>query len=92
MSMTEHKRLLQIVKCLPDDYEPFGAVKRWEDPDKSYNDCSCGCRWAKKLDGSLGNDWVVCINPDSHRCGLLTFEHQGCLNFEGEDNRDPPKP
>jgi len=28
-------------------------------------------------------DWGVCSNPRSPRCGLLTFEHQGCWEFEG---------
>lgn len=32
-------------------------------------------------------DWVICSNPESHRAGLLTFEHQGCFKFE-EDIED----
>jgi len=28
--------------------------------------------------GFSSYDWGVCINPKSHRYGLLTFEHQGC--------------
>ena len=47
-----------------------------------WADCSCGCRWYRKLAGPLGWNWGVCANPRSHRCGLLTFEHQGCLHFE----------
>jgi hypothetical protein len=43
-----------------------------------------GCRWYVKLQGSLGHDWGVCTNAQSHRCGLLTFEHQGCQQFERE--------
>jgi hypothetical protein len=30
------------------------------------------------------NDWGVCGNPQSARSGLLTFEHQGCPEFEQE--------
>ncbi len=74
--MTEHDRLLKIVKNLPEDYEPYGKSER------DSGDCSCGCKYAKKLAGDLGGDWVVCTNPASHRVGLLTFEHQGCLQFE----------
>ena len=78
----EHKRLLEVVPRLQQDYEPFGSVKRWEKDDESYPDCSCGCRFARALEGELGMDWCVCTNPASHRVGLLTFEHQGCQQFE----------
>ncbi|MBM3327783.1 MAG: hypothetical protein FJY65_12590 [Calditrichaeota bacterium] len=40
--------------------------------------CGCGCLAFIRLKGRLGDDWGVCVNPNSHRCGLLTFEHQGC--------------
>lgn len=71
-----HKELLKIVKRDPNDYSPFGDVERWKDENKAYPDCSCGCKFAIQLKGKLGSDWVVCTNPKSHRCGLLTFEHQ----------------
>jgi hypothetical protein len=29
-------------------------------------------------------DWGVGGNPQSHRAGLVTFEHQGCPEFERE--------
>jgi hypothetical protein len=32
-------------------------------------------------------DWGVCVNPVSPRVGLLTFEHQGCPQFE-QDARE----
>jgi hypothetical protein len=81
----EHDRLLQIVPRLPEDYAPFGAVERWADPARPYPDCSCGCAFARWLEGALGTDWCVCTNPASHRAGLLTFEHQACEAFVPED-------
>ncbi len=82
-----HKHLLSIVKRLPEDYSDYGGnIKRWEDPNKNYPDCSCGCKYALPLSGEFKYDWVVCANHKSHRCGLLTFEHQGCLNFESDPN------
>lgn len=87
--MTEHvthNRLREIVKRLPGDYSDYGGnIERWADPHQSYPDCSCGCRFAAWLE-AYPADWLVCTNPASHRCGLLTFEHQGCQKFEGEDD------
>jgi len=71
-----HSYLLKIVQKSDDDFEPLGNTKR-----KEFSDCSCGCSYFLKLEGQLGNDWGVCTNISSHRCGLLTFEHQGCKNF-----------
>jgi hypothetical protein len=45
-------------------------------------DCSCGCRHFLQLEWPLGADWGVCSNPESPRAGRLTFEHQGCREFE----------
>jgi hypothetical protein len=80
----EHGRLLKMLKVLPKDYSDYGGtVERWSDPNQTYPDCSCGCRYAKWLeDEKLSADWLVCTNPRSHRCGLLTFEHQGCQQFK----------
>lgn len=39
-----------------------------------------------RVGGPLGADWGVCSNPKSPRAGMLTFEHQGCREFE-EDER-----
>ena len=66
---------------LPSDYTPFGKLERWENPEIDYPDCSCGCAHYHKLEGDANYDYGVCTNPASHRCGLLTFEHQGCLKF-----------
>lgn len=78
----KHEHLLQIMKKLPEDYDPWGKEVRWADDNKAYPDCSWGCKYAATLEGDLGADWVICTNPNSHRVGLLTFEHQGCLKFE----------
>lgn len=84
----QHKHLLTIVRTSPLDYAPWGTVERWAEPGKPYPDCSNGCKHAAWLAGSLGADWLVCTNPNSHRVGLLTFEHQsgvGC--FEDPETR-----
>lgn len=78
-----HEYLWQIVKKLPEDYTPYGTIDR-DDYDLMGHDCASGCRWYAKLVQPLGNDWGVCTNQKSHRCGVLTFEHQGCLEFEPE--------
>jgi hypothetical protein len=77
----DHRHLLAICISLPTDHEPYGYRVR------DGFDCSCGCKWYLPLQ-SLPLDWGVCVNPQSPRCGLLTFEHQGCQFFEGlpEDN------
>lgn len=82
--MKLHDKLVQLVTRKVEDYEPWGAVRRWEEPEQPYPDCSGGCRHALWLEGELGSDWCVCSNEKSHRAGMLTFEHQGCQKFEGE--------
>jgi len=78
-----HNELMHVVVRLPQDYEPFGTVKRWEDDNKNYPDCSMGCRYYKPLKGELGQDWGVCVNRNNYRFGLLTFEHMsGVTCFE----------
>ena len=74
--MIEHDDLWEICQKLNEDYEPYGKTER------DGSDCSCGCRFFHKLAGKVGADWGICANPSSHRAGLLTFEHQGCLKFE----------
>jgi hypothetical protein len=85
--MEEHDRLLNLVIKKPEDYEPFGELKKWEKENVDYPDCSCGCGYFIPLRGSLGADWGVCSNPESHRNGLLTNEHQGCLKFNNIDKK-----
>ena len=71
-----HEKLLKIVRTLETDYEPYGKVER------DNSDCSCACRHFVKLASDVGEEWGVCANPRSARAGLLTFEHQGCPEFE----------
>lgn len=80
MNKSLHKHLLSICRYLPSDFEPYGERER-EGPD-----CSVGCKHFLTLPGKLGMDWGVCINPTSPRAGLLTFEHQGCEQFESDEN------
>jgi hypothetical protein len=84
MSVLDHHEILwRVCQELPGDYTPYGEAERNLD----CLDCSCGCvhyYLLESRDGQpLGLDWGACANPKSHRCGLLTFEHQGCSAFEG---------
>lgn len=76
--MKRHDQLWEVCKNLPSDYEPWGERSN----DERGDDCSCGCKWYHVLNGSEGADWGVCFNPKSPRAGFLTFEHQGCKQFE----------
>lgn len=79
MADTTHDHLSGILRRLPSDFEPWGQRSR----DNDWGpDCSCGCRWFIRLQASFNPDWGICSNPGSPRCGLLTFEHQGCREFE----------
>lgn len=86
-----HETLHEIVKRLPSDFEPWGQRSR----ESAWGpDCSCGCRWFIPLEEDLRFDWGICSNARSPRCGLLTFEHQGCPEFdvdEVEDGAAPPE-
>ena len=73
MANEMHKHLLTIVPQLPTDFEPWGQRSRETDWGP---DCSCGCKHFLPLEGELRYDWGACVNPDSPRVGLLTFEHQ----------------
>ena len=75
-----HEHLLAITRKTLWDYEPYGTISR--DKPEYKGDCSCGCKHYTLLKGELGSDWGVCTNTASNRCALLTFKHQGCLNFE----------
>lgn len=80
--MTHHDALWGICRKMDSDYAPYGVAERDGD------DCSCGCVWFYNLAArgkeNLGQDWGICANPVSHRCALLTYEHQGCRYFEAE--------
>lgn len=88
MSST-HDSLWTLCRKLPSDFTPYGERDR--DTAEPWQDCSCGCIHFLKLAGELGNDWGVCANPKSRRAGLLTFEHQGCPEFEAEKESEPPE-
>lgn len=77
-----HELLWTLCRKLPTDFTPYGARDR--DTVEQCADCSCGCVHFVPLVGELGNDWGICANPKSPRAGLLTFEHQGCPQFEAE--------
>lgn len=74
-----HEQLWQITKMLPSDFRPYGTRER---DGKHWQDCSCGCNFYHRLRGNVEGDWGVCVNPASPRCGLITFEHQGCEQWE----------
>lgn len=78
ITLTLHQHLWSLTEKLPEDYEPWGTTAR------DSADCSCGCKWAAWLEDEPA-DWLVCLNPMSHRAGKLTFEHMGCRQFEAED-------
>lgn len=71
-----HLAVLRHCVNLPEDYEPYGTREH------IGGDCSCGCVHYHMIEGDLGGDWGICGCPESHRYGLLTFEHQGCDKFE----------
>lgn len=73
-----HAYLLKILQVMPEDFEPYGNAPR------VGLDCSAGCARFSRLEGELSSDWGVCCNKDSHRCGMLTFEHQGCDKFTNQ--------
>ena len=86
MAELSHEQLWQICRLKPSDYEPYGMHNRLTAtrPPLIAGDCSGGCKWYHTLSGRASKDWGVCGNPASHRAGLLTFEHQGCPEFECE--------
>ena len=57
-----------------------------------YKQGQCGaqalfCPYYVPLEGRLGADWGVIVNPESSRFGLLTFEHDDC-GCERSDTED----
>ena len=78
-----HDHLWTLCRKLPSDFAPYGERDR--DTAEPSADCSCGCRHFIPLAGELGYDWGICSNAKSPRAGPLTFEHQGCPQFESEE-------
>jgi hypothetical protein len=87
MNTSLHLQLWSVCKKLPDDYQPYGSTER-----AHYPDCSSGCLHFVVLEGPAGSDWGICKNAASHRAGLLTFEHQGCLMFAPDPLHDIHEP
>jgi hypothetical protein len=58
---------------------PWGKRSRCEE---DQFDCGCDCRFFAQLSGESGDGWGACLNRRSPRAGLLTFELQGCREFE----------
>ena len=85
---SHHAKLWKACPLRPEDYDPWGKDVRWANMDRAYPDCSGGCKFYYVLEDRDGQmiscDWGVCTNAKSHRCGLLTFEHQGCEHFKQE--------
>lgn len=75
-----HELLHTLRVSLPTDFEPYGERSR---EDGWGPDCSCGCLHFRQLEDH--SDWGVCSNPKSPRAGMLTFEHQGCREFEYDE-------
>ncbi len=73
-----HEQLIAVLPPRPSDFEPWGE----RSDEERGGDCSCGCVWFHEL-GRPSADWGVCFNPESPRAGLLTFEHQGCPQYDG---------
>jgi hypothetical protein len=84
-----HEKLWSLCRKLPSDFAPYGERDRGTA--ESCADCSCGCRHFLPLEGELGKDWGICANSKSPRAGLLTFEHQGCPEFETELEESIPQ-
>jgi hypothetical protein len=77
---SHHDKLWSACPHLQADYLPYGQALR------GGPDCSGGCKFyyvlADRDEEEISMDWGICANPKSHRCGRLTFEHQGCPQFE----------
>jgi hypothetical protein len=84
-------RNLSDCRVLPTDYMDYGGqIERWKNDEDIYADCSCCCRWFAPLwnddaEDKADCDFGACMNPNTERYGLLTFEHMaGYKCFEAE--------
>lgn len=81
----EKNSLFGVLRILPSDYDEFGGqVKKWSDPNKNYPDCST-CKHFINLRDCVGNDWGICVNSQSPRKGLLTW--QSMAGFECHESK-----
>ena len=77
----DHETLLRLVIRRHTDFVPYGSRQR------TGADCSQDCKWFIRLSWPFNLNWGICVNNDSPRCGLLTFEHQGCPEFQEEEKK-----
>jgi hypothetical protein len=49
------------------------------------------CPYYDPVEGALGGDWGVIVNPESLKFGQLVFEHEWC-GCPGEDGAFDPTP
>jgi hypothetical protein len=89
MPKRNHEQLFDIARRLPTDFEPWGQRSR-DMP--TQPDCASDCRFFTRLDGGAGLDWGVCVNPQSLRAGLLTYQNFGCLEFDQANSDDDDCP
>ena len=81
MPQRNHEQLFDIAKRMPTDLQPYGHRAPTANG-VTQLDCSCNCKFFIRLADGAGFDWGVCVNPQSLRSGLLTYEHFGCPLFE----------
>jgi hypothetical protein len=88
MAELSHEQLWQACQRTPSDLEPYGKRKRLtaRQPALMMGDFR-GMQVVPHPERTCPLDWGVGGNPASHRAGLLTFEHQGCAEFEPECSR-----
>ena len=89
MPKRNHEHLFDIAKRMTTDFEPWGQRRR-DTP--TQPDCSCHCGFFNRLEGGAGLDWGVCVNPQSLRAGLLTYQEFGCLQFQQTNSDDDDLP
>lgn len=80
---SSNELLWSVCIKLSSDFIPFGTrLREWG------SDCSCMCKHFKPIEGKEGLDWGVCLNPNSPRKGLLTFEHMGCEQYDYDEQTE----
>lgn len=79
LSKSELHRLL-LDRCLSPRYRSGGSIAGQ----------ALFCPYYVPLDGRLGADWGVIVNPGSDRFAQLTFEHDDCGSPSRVDRGDGP--
>jgi hypothetical protein len=82
--MNDSDHLWNVVKILPTDYSEYGGqIKRSEEVEGYYPDCSSDCKYFIQLydkkTATYFSDWGICSNFKSPRKGLLTWKYQAGL-------------